>query len=284
MSPGCPPPAAVAHSARSSSFAIHADRICPDGSWSTGRGRRSRSTSAPAPPPTAAHARAAATRSSTATASAVRSRVVVRIRAGTWAICSVNVRRAQSATRQRHRRLRHRELTPTRQVPRAGQHPVLARRRTHPAHRAPRRVRITGDQLHDLDPGHGEHDTLHRQTLESQQTRRIIATVNHGPWLSSRCSKTQRGSRSRGPPSFRRAGRVQPQVARSRSKSHLRANLQGGALVFRTGSPVHKSADPGFRWVCRRAGLVPGVLGRFDGAPSGKLGRRVMRWTSGPGH
>jgi hypothetical protein len=53
-------------------------------------------------------------------------------------------------------------------------------------------VRIAGrreaDQLHDLDPDPGEHDTLHRQTLESQQARRIIATVNHGPWLSSRCS------------------------------------------------------------------------------------------------
>jgi hypothetical protein len=115
--------------------------------------------------------------------------------------------------------LHHRELAPTRQVPRAGQHPVLPRRRTHPAHRTPRRVRIIGDQLHDLHPGRGEHDTLHRQPGQPQQTRHIIATVNHGPWLSSRCSKTQRGSRSHGPPSSMRAGHAQPQVARSRSKS-----------------------------------------------------------------
>jgi hypothetical protein len=45
--------------------------------------------------------------SSTATASAVRNRIVVRIPAGTWATCSVNVCRAQPAARHRQRRLRH---------------------------------------------------------------------------------------------------------------------------------------------------------------------------------
>jgi hypothetical protein len=34
---------------------------------------------------------------------------------------------------------------------------------------------------------------------------------------------------------------------------------------------VRISADPGFRWLCRRAGLEPDVLGRFAGAPTGKL-------------
>jgi hypothetical protein len=48
-----------------------------------------------------------------------------------------------------------------------------------------------------------------------------------------------------------------------------------GELVPRQGRLVRKSADPGFRWVRRRTGLVPGVLGRFAGAASGKLGRRV---------
>ena len=48
--------------------------------------------------------------------------------------------------------------------------------------------------------------TCHRQPGQPQQARRVISTVIHGPWLSSRCSKTQRGSRSHGPPSFRRAG------------------------------------------------------------------------------
>jgi hypothetical protein len=115
--------------------------------------------------------------------------------------------------------LHHRELAATWQIARPGQHPVLARRRHRRAGRAPSRVRIIGDQLDDLDPNPGEHDTLHRQPGQAQQTRRIIATVNHGPRLSSRCSKTQRGSRSRGPPSFRRAARAQPQVARSRSES-----------------------------------------------------------------
>jgi oxygen-dependent protoporphyrinogen oxidase len=43
---------------------------------------------------------------------------------------------------------------------------------------------------------------------------------------------------------------------------------------------VRISADPGFCWVCRRAGLVPGVLGRFAGVPSGELGRRDLWWTS----
>jgi len=45
--------------------------------------------------------------SSTATASATRSRVVVRIPAGTWATCSVNDCRGHVPTRQRQRRLRH---------------------------------------------------------------------------------------------------------------------------------------------------------------------------------
>ncbi len=92
------------------------------------------------------------------------------------------------------------------QVVRPSQHPLLTRARHHPTPRAARRVRISGDQLHDPDPALGERDTLHRQPVQSQQTRRIIATVNHGPWLSSHCSRTQRGSRSHGPPSFRRAG------------------------------------------------------------------------------
>ena len=130
--------------------------------------------------------------------------------------------------------LHQRELAPAGQVPRPGQHPALARGRHRSAHRAPGRVRVVGHQLHDLDPEHGEHDTLHRQTPESQQARRIIATVNHGPRLSSRCSRTQRGSRSRGPPSFRRAARLQPQVARSRSKSRfiLGARHRWRLLVF----------------------------------------------------
>ena len=47
----------------------------------------------------------------------------------------------------------HRDLpATTRQVVRAGQHPVLARGRHHPARRATRRVRVVGDQLHDPHP------------------------------------------------------------------------------------------------------------------------------------
>ena len=100
----------------------------------------------------------------------------------------------------------HRHRHPaTGQILRARQHPLLGRRRDLPATRAPGRVRITRHQLNDLDPTRGKSDTLHRQSTQSQQTRRIIATVDHGPWLSSRCSRTQRGSRSHGPPSFRRA-------------------------------------------------------------------------------
>src|SRR5215210_5593518 len=45
--------------------------------------------------------------SSTATASAIRSLVVVRIPAGTCAICSVNVCTGQTVVRHRQRRLRH---------------------------------------------------------------------------------------------------------------------------------------------------------------------------------
>ena len=45
--------------------------------------------------------------SSTATASAARSRVVVRIPAGTWTTCSVNDPRGQTSARHRQRRLRH---------------------------------------------------------------------------------------------------------------------------------------------------------------------------------
>jgi hypothetical protein len=111
------------------------------------------------------------------------------------------------------------------QVVRAGQHPVLARGRAHPAARAARRIGIVGDQLHDPNTEPGERDTLHRQALESQQTRRIISTVDPGPWLSLRCSRTQRGSRSHGPPTFRRAARsnlgLPGQDRRARSKSQV---------------------------------------------------------------
>jgi hypothetical protein len=41
----------------------------------------------------------------TATASAVRNRVVVRIPAGTWATCSVNVCSGQTVVRHRQRRV-----------------------------------------------------------------------------------------------------------------------------------------------------------------------------------
>ena len=104
----------------------------------------------------------------------------------------------------------HRDLpAATRQVVRPGQHPVLARGRHHPTCRAASRVRVVGDQLHDPNAEPRERDTLHRQALQAQQARRIISTVNHGPWLSLRCSRTQRGSRSHGPPTIRRAAQVQ---------------------------------------------------------------------------
>ena len=217
--------------------------------------------------------------SSTATASAARSRVVVRIPAGTWATCSVNVCRAHAAVRHRQRRLRHctcANSPSTRQVPWTGQHPVLTRRRHRPACRAARRVRIIGDQLHDLHPDPGQHDTLHRQPGQPQQARRIIATVNHGPWLSSRCSRTQRGSRSRGPPSFRRAGRVQPQVARSRSKNHIapqdgihsrRSNRRWTAAR----DPVATAGRP--RSVSRSAVFAPGPTASTPAGQAAGRGR-----------
>ena len=129
--------------------------------------------------------------SSTATASAARSRVVVRIPAGTWTTCSVNDPRGQTSARHRQRRLRH---CTTANSPPHGRSCGRVSTQSLPEvdidrHvRTPCRVRIIRDQLHDLDSAAGEHDTLHRQPLESQQARRIIATVNHGPWLSSRCS------------------------------------------------------------------------------------------------
>lgn len=102
--------------------------------------------------------------------------------------------------------LQHHRPAATGQVLGTSQRPLLSRGRQLPAVRTPRGVRIVGDQLHDPRPERGEHDTLHRQPGQPQQAPPTIATVNHGPWLSSRCSKTQRGSRSHGPPSFRRAG------------------------------------------------------------------------------
>jgi glyoxylase-like metal-dependent hydrolase (beta-lactamase superfamily II) len=61
----------------------------------------------------------------------------------------------------------------------------------------PGRVRIIGHQLHDLHTDSRAHDTLHRQTLQP---------IRHD---ASSLRPT------------RRAERVQPQVARSRSKSHI---------------------------------------------------------------
>ena len=110
------------------------------------------------------------------------------------------------------------------------------------------------DQLHDPHPERGERETVDRQPGQSQQTRRIIATVNHGPWLSSRCSRTQRGSRSHGPPSFRRAARVQT-----------------------SGCPV-KIEEPGKP---PRHAAYPVLQARLDGDPDGGRGSSLRvqpRW------
>ena len=146
--------------------------------------------------------------SATARARPSRSRVVVRIPAGTCPTRSVNVCCGPSCVRHRQRRLRHCIATA---IPPQGD--PLGGSNTHsladvetsrqPGHRAASGSSVT--QRNDFDPTRGKSDTFHRQPTQSQQTRRIIATVDHGPWLSSRCSRTQRGSRSHGPPSFRRA-------------------------------------------------------------------------------
>jgi hypothetical protein len=106
---------------------------------------------------------------------------------------------------------------------------------------------------------------LHRQPGQPQQARRVISTVNHGPWLSSRCSKTQRGSRSHGPPSFRRAARVQT-----------------------SGCPVKicecRCGAPGWRTTRLGAGdhgVTRSRSGRF-GVPSLRLVQRGRRHRPGP--
>ncbi len=147
--------------------------------------------------------------SSTARARLSRNRVVVRIPAGTCTTASVNVCCVHYSARHRQRRLRHCNATavpPQGQVLGAGQHPFLARGRHHPTARTPGRVWITGHQLHNLDPTRGENDTLHRQPIQSQQhvATSLRSTTARGSPLAA--PKTQRGSSSHGPPSFRRAG------------------------------------------------------------------------------
>ncbi len=121
-----------------------------------------------------------------------RRRVVVGIPAGTCPTCSVNVCWGQSTVRHRQRRLRHSNTTG--QPPQARS---LGRVHTHslgdveicPQPGTPARLRINGDQPHDLFSTQTERDTLHRQPGQSPQTRRITTMVIHGPWLSSRYSK-----------------------------------------------------------------------------------------------
>ena len=180
----------------------------------------------------------------------------------------------------------HRDLpTTTRQIVWAGQHPVLARGRDHPACRAARRVRIVGDQLHDPHPERGERDTLHRQPGQAQQTRRIIATVNHGPWLSFAAPEHSEDQGVTGRPRSGAPHGSKPQVARSRSKSRIgcsaappnnvdratwgsrtlfteRDIAQGQRLSCR--SPLHgeRCPSPATGWACRAWSTTTGRTGR----------------------
>lgn len=114
--------------------------------------------------------------------------------AGTCATCSVNVCRGHSTVRHRQRRLRHCIDTDPppqgRSRGRVSAHSFPEVDTTPQAGSARRLDHWSPTPRSAPRPQSARHTP--RQPVQPQQTRRIIATVNHGPWLSSRCSRTRR--------------------------------------------------------------------------------------------
>ena len=125
----------------------------------------------------------------------------------TWATCSVNVCRGHDSTR-RNGRSRGRVST----------HSFRDVDLTAPVgHRAASGSAVTSCTIFAPAAERAIRSTARPSSPNRHDASSLPLTTARGS--SSRCSKTQRGSRRCGPPSFRRAEQAQPQVARSRSKS-----------------------------------------------------------------
>ena len=140
----------------------------------------------------------------------------------TWATCSVNVCRGHVSTRQRQRRSRHCTcgISPPhgRSRGRVSTHSFRDVDLTAPVgHRAASGSAVTSCTIFAPAAERAIRSTARPSSPNRHDASSLPLTTARGS--SSRCSKTQRGSRRCGPPSSRRAEQAQPQVARSSSKS-----------------------------------------------------------------
>ena len=140
----------------------------------------------------------------------------------TWATCSVNVCRGHVSTRQRQRRSRHCTcaISPPdgRSRGRLSTHSFPDVDLTaHVGQRAASESAVTSCTIFAPAAERATRSAARPSSPNRHDASSLPLTTARGS--SSRCSKTQRGSRRCGPPSSRRAEQAQPQVARSSSKS-----------------------------------------------------------------
>ena len=140
----------------------------------------------------------------------------------TWATCSVNVCRGHVSTRQRQRRSRH--CTCAISPPHGRSRGRLSTHSfpdvdltAHVGHRAASESAVTSCTIFAPAAERATRSAARPSSPNRHDASSLPLTTARGS--SSRCSKTQRGSRRCGPPSSRRAEQAQPQVARSSSKS-----------------------------------------------------------------
>jgi hypothetical protein len=168
--------------------------------------------------------------SCTATASAVRSRVVVRIPAGTWATCSVNVARAQSTVRHRQRRLRHcTAICPPplgRSCGRVSTQSFPEVDTTlHTGQRAASGSSVTSCTIRTPSGAHATRSTANPASPNRHDASSLRSTTVRGSPLADPEHSEDQGVTDR-PRSGAPHG-VQPQVARSRSVSVVAVLLVG---------------------------------------------------------
>ncbi len=160
--------------------------------------------------------------SSTAPASAARSRVVVRIPAGTWATCSVNDARGHPSLRQRQRRLRHntcassppqgssRGRVSTQSFPEVDTAP-------HAGQRAASGSSVTSCTIFTPDGASTTRSTANPAKPNKHDASSLRSTTARGSPLAA--PEHSEDHRVAGRPRSGAPHELKPQVARSRSKS-----------------------------------------------------------------
>jgi len=130
---------------------------------------------------------------------------------------------------------------------------------------------VVGDQLYDPHPGRRECDTLYRHPARPNRhdpSSLRSTTVRGSPLAAPEPLLNTRGSRSHGPPAFRRAARVQTSGCPVKIEEPSNASKRGG-----NGSRPERSRR-GTRTPSAPARTNPGYRARGNGRRRGEPGRR----------